>query len=361
MVVLEKGMDFRKEEYREEVFQRFYEFHLKYRSHPGAVYYMMPYLAEKEQWDTEAKLWFAYLNGNTQNPVTSYILFTRFPEINNLNLDSMADWFYADTTYLNLQWDTDRRYHKKTFLKNVENYQALLNGGSQEEYFGNLTTQSDDVNFENVWDTVSNKFESFGRLSTFSYLEYLRIMGINIDCNQLFLDDMQGSKSHRNGLCKVIGRDDLDWHASNPNFDGNYSQDTLKRLEAVGEGLLSEAKRRSQGKDWDFDVSYFTLESALCTYKSWHRKNRRYPNVYNDLFYNRIKHAEERWINPSLDIFWQARKDMLPPNLRQEDNPRDKGCTPIKQNHYRLTGQVIMMEKDWECFENDYSRRYITA
>ena len=37
------------------------------------------------------------------------------------------------------------------------------------------------------------------------------------------------------------------------------------------------------------------------------------------------------------------------------------GCVPEKQNHYRTTGQVIMMERDWGCFENDYSKRRITA
>ena len=39
-----RGTDFRMQEYRREVFLRFYEFHLRYRSHAGAVYYVMPYL-----------------------------------------------------------------------------------------------------------------------------------------------------------------------------------------------------------------------------------------------------------------------------------------------------------------------------
>ena len=72
---LEKGMDFRLPEYRREVFLRFYEFHLKYRSHPGGVYYLMPFLSDKEGWNLEERLWFAYINGNTQNPVTSYLIF----------------------------------------------------------------------------------------------------------------------------------------------------------------------------------------------------------------------------------------------------------------------------------------------
>ena len=359
---LTKNTDFRTEEFRREVFLRFYEFHLRYRSHAGAVYYVMPFLAKKNGWGVEEKLWFAYINGNTQNPITSYIIFSRFPEVATLDINALGDWFHDPKRYQNLAWDTDRRYHKKGFIDHVRNYQGLLKDRTQEEYFGEAAkTNNPEANFRNVWEVVRNQFESFGRLSAFSYLEYLRIMGVNLDCDQLFLEDMGGSKSHRNGLCKVIGRDDLDWHKGNPGFDGYYSPKILDQLATVAEGLLTESRSRAAGKSWRKDVSYFTLETALCTYKSWHRPNRRYPNVYNDMFHDRIVHAEQRWIRPQMKIFWDARKSMLPPNLRQEDNPLDVGVSPVKQNHYLRTGQVIMMERDWSCFENDYSRKYITA
>ena len=35
---LKYGMDFRKPEYRREVFLRFYDYHLKFKSHPGGIY-----------------------------------------------------------------------------------------------------------------------------------------------------------------------------------------------------------------------------------------------------------------------------------------------------------------------------------
>jgi len=350
---LEKGMDFRLPEYRREVFLRFYEFHLKYRSHPGGVYYLMPYLAKEEGWGEEEKLWFAYINGNTQNPVTSYIIFSRFPSFHNLDIQKLSDWF--NEYFRSLQWDTDRRHHKSLFIDSVRNYQQVIAGHKQVEFFQNCG------GFEDTWEVVRNQFLSFGRLSTFSYLEYLRIMGVDLDCTHLFLEDMQGSKSHRNGLCKVIGRDDLDWHSSNPVFDGKYSTETIDSLAEVGADLLEESRERAKGKEWAYDVSYFTLESALCTYKSWHRKNRRYPNVYNDMLHDRIIKAQSQWLRPRLDIFWDARRETLPPNLRLENNHLDVGCKPLKQNHYRLSGQVIMMERDWECFENDYAASYITA
>ena len=78
--------------------------------------------------------------------------------------------------------------------------------------------------------------------------------------------------------------------------------------------------------------------------------------MYNDLLFNRIQHAETRWIRPRMDVFWEARAELLPTNLLMECNPLDVGCVPLKQNHYRQTGQVIMMERDWTCFENDYGR-----
>jgi len=27
----------------------------------------------------------------------------------------------------------------------------------------------------------------------------------------------------------------------------------------------------------------------------------------------------------------------------------------MKQDHYRNTGQVIMMDKEWDCFKNNYN------
>ena len=44
---LERGMDFRKPEYRREVFKRLYEFNLKHKAHAGFVYGAFPYINKK--------------------------------------------------------------------------------------------------------------------------------------------------------------------------------------------------------------------------------------------------------------------------------------------------------------------------
>lgn len=347
---LEIGMDFRKPEYRREVFLRFYQFHTKYNSHPGAVYYAFPYLFEYYGMSTEERYWFCFINGLCQNVLTTHEIWTKFPTLKGLKMQDFSDYFRRN--YLKFGWDTDRRYVKNSFEKAVQAYIDLLAGRTQEEYFSELCgSKSDYNNFNLLWNEIMDKFYLFGRLSTFSYLEYLRIAGLNIQCSQLFIHDIQGSKSHRNGLCKVLGRDDLDWHDKyNPEMKG-YTEEQLKWLTLEGNKLLYEAQLRIPTAD------FFTLESTLCCYKSWFRPNRRYPNVYNDMFYERILKNEEAFGRRN-ELFRQIRQEKLPKHLRIEDNLRDPGLCKEKQNHFRETGEVIMMDQEWECFTNSFNKKY---
>jgi hypothetical protein len=353
---LQAGMDFRKPEHRREVFLRFYEFHLKYRAHPGCVYFVVPHLYKTFKWEREARLWFAFINGNTQNPVTSWIIFKRFQDFAKLKTADLEKWFNYE--FKRLAFDTDRRHQKSGFMDSVRCYQKLTHREQEEFFLGFINAEDQYENFRWAWDVVRNQFYSFGRLASFSYLEYLRIVRLNLDCDRLFLEDVSGSKSHRNGLAKVLGRDDLDWHDSNPTgFDGKYTPEMLEWLNTEASLLLDAARQRVIGKPYAYDVSYFTLESTLCTYKSWHRPNRRYPGVYLDMFHDRIKQAELKWPEEDFGLFWDARKTYLPAHLRLEDNPADVGVKPEKQNHYRQTGQVIMMDRFDSVFQNDYNDR----
>jgi len=343
------GLDFRRPEYRREVFLRFYEFHSRHRAHPGGVYYLIPWLAERYGWDIEQKLWFAFLNGCSQHPITTRLLIEQVPDPRAWDRARFERWYSG--VYERLGWDTDRRYFKTRLPDCIDSYRKWLAGTEQAERFAAVIGGSEPREaFRRVWAAVM-RFPYFGRLSSFSYLEYLRLAGLDIECGDLFLRDMKGSMSHRNGLCIVLGRDDLDWHRSNPRFDGHYGEAVLEWLEAEAEALLAEAEARF-GAVLPH-VGNFTLESTLCCYKGWHRPRRRYPNVYNDMLYDRLKAAERHgW---GVDDFWQARRECLPDYLRREDCPRDVGLTAPKQDHYRLTGQVIMMDRDDPVFANDYN------
>jgi hypothetical protein len=362
---LKEGMDFRLPQYRREVFMKFYEYHLKYRSHPGAVYYMIPYLIKRFNLTREQQYWLVFINGCTQNICTTWIVFQMFPNFEDITFEKFENWHRE--YWKRLDFDTDRRYIKGHLVELWQSYKDNLGKLTQVQFFeqGLCSTGNKYENFYNVWDKVMSDFHMFGRLSTFSYLEYLKIIGLNIDCPELFLEDLSGSKSHRNGLMKVTGRDDLDWFKDNELIT-THSKEIVDFAIDEGFKLIAEAKQRFKGRDFFHDVNFFTLESTLCCYKSWHRVNRRYPNVYNDMFFQRIKKAESLgWEDHKInfEVFWEARKAILPKHLRIEDNKLDptykKGSLHSeKQNHYRLTGQVIMMDEEFDCFSNDFDKKY---
>jgi hypothetical protein len=183
-------------------------------------------------------------------------------------------------------------------------------------------------------------------------------MMLPIDCDNLLLEDMSGSKSHRNGLSKVLGLDVWDWHTSNPGFTGRYTPEMMTFLNKEGAQILKEAKERFKGQPFERDVSYFTLESTFCTFKGGYRKNRRYPGVYIDMHHDRIKRAEALWPDVDFSDQWNARKSRIPKIFRLEDNPGVPGLCPEKQNHFRNTGQMIMLRSFDSAFDNDFESRY---
>jgi len=339
------AVDYRKPGTRRALFSRFYDFQLRYRSHPGGVYYVLPHLAEHLNWDEDQRAWAAWINGNTQNPVTTLLLMQAGdrPE----RADAMLNWF-ADNQ-ASLAWDTDRRYHRKAFVEYTLGYLHTISRRGQAGYWHHAAKRG----WPGLW-AAANALLGMGRLSTWSYLEYLRILGVHAaDADTLMLKDMAGSRSHRNGLALIAGQEKLMWWRLNPGVDqAVYTPDVLAHLTVLGRDLKNEAQARNPGNP---DVGYLTLESALCTFKSWHLPNRRYTGVYNDMLYDRLKLAESRY-GQRFGIIWDARRAALPSWLRMEDIPGDPGCVPVKQNHFLETGQPVVLGRLYPELLSDFDR-----
>lgn len=320
---------------RRELFQKFYSFHLRYRSHPGCVYYVLPFMAAQLGWDEDQCAWAAWINGNTQNPVTTLMLMEAGdrPE----RVESMLNWFADHQS--SLAWDTDRRYHRKKFPEATLGY-LHITGGTLTYW-----RQAARRGWGGCW-AAANALPTMGRLSTWSYLEYLRLLRVGDvpDSDTLMLTDMSGSRSHRNGLALVGGHEHLMWWRFNPGVDHKvYTPDVIRHFSTLGASLLDEARALNPGHP---DVGYLTLESALCSFKSWHVPNRRYTGVYNDMLYDRLKLAESRH-GKRFDIIWEARRKCLPRWLRLEDCPGDPGCVPTKQNWFLNTGQPVVLGREF--------------
>lgn len=331
------GADLRQPQHRREAFLRFYDFHTRHGTHPGLVYLVIPFLEQALGWTKEQTLWFAFLNGCTQHPPSTLALVNIASE--PADASRLTSWLADNPRRVPV--DTDRRYHRKAIAAAVDGYVAILAGRPAVEFWGDAAAQG----WSAVWKACTS-IPTFGRLSAWSFCDYLLCAGVPVNPDNLMLEDHSGSRSHRNGLAIVTGRNGLDWHQSNPTFDGTYTRANLEALENDANGLLAEAQRRATGQPHHRFVNRLTLESALCTYKSFHRPNRRYPNVYTDMMHDRLVAAEKQWPGLDLNPLWQARAT-LPRHLLLECNPADPGCTPMKQNWYRLTGELPHMGHDY--------------
>lgn len=343
---LRAGLDYRDPLHRREVFLRFYEWSVRHQSFPGGVHYLLPHMASGLGLDLEQRYWLAWLNANTQNPVTSLLLLQAAPRLQ----DHQAAIDFWRANYRSLDWDTDRRYHKARFEDAVLGYAKAVGCGCtlpQHTYFRR--------GFEwRAWWDAAFALPTMGRLSTWSYLEYLRILlGPTVvpDADTLMIEDVQGSRSHRNGLALVLGRDEwiVDKQLGRPGAtDKVYSPEVLQYLGEEGAQLLHDARQRVGAR-----ADALSLESALCTFKGWHKPNRRYPGVYNDMLYNRLVSAENRW-GRRFGLLWDAREIALPTRLRLEAQPYDPGLAPVKQNWFLQHGEIINMTEDWPCFQNGF-------
>lgn len=350
-------------ENKREAFQRSYTFSLKYLNFPGMVYSMLPALADGWELDEDERAWMAWLNGNTQNVVTTYLI------MEHGHARRFQDWKkavdFVNKHFKALEWDTDRRHQKSKFGEATEQWiQGLANVGDSPASF--WTSAGDGrIAFLNA---MAQPY--MGRISAWSYMEFAKILLPFIpDVDSWYLKE-SSSRSHRNALCLLSGYEDA-WGWDRDQSEIPMMLDLLPGLHDLAEDLLREAEFRNVNEvtcwqcdgvgcescmgngTWaevDPNVSRLTLESALCTFKSWHKPDRRYPNVYADMMYQRIAKAEAR-MGLDLQVLWDIRRNTLPQWARLEDNPFDPGLAPIKQNWYRETGEIHYLHHIFEDME----------
>jgi len=330
--------DYRLPENRREYFDALYQMNLQYGIMPGLVYLYMPKLAEHFGWDDEQKLWFAVINGCTQNSITSLRIFNHSPEIPSRPAEwrLLDEWF--NTEWPELQFDTDRRHQKKETVRALYSYSKLASEhGSQSRLWSGKS-------FAQYWD-LADKIYSFGRLSKFSYLEYVTIMGFGADCDTMFFNDKSGSKSHRNGMFFLLGHDDLVWDKRHPNsHSGEYEEfgKICNWLEAKADEFLKDFHTRGYPHPY---AGKFTLESQLCQFKNGFFK-RRFPGVYADMAHERIEWYDERGFQKETEVFKAIRSAHLPDWLRIETEkkpiPRARRAAQFAETGFPYRGENFL-------------------
>ena len=330
--------DYRFPENRREGFMRQYLLHLEYKTHPGCVYFLLPALADEfAGGDLERRAWIVWLNGNTQNPVTTQLLLEA-SDGNPKNWCKAVD--YWNENFKLLEWDTDRRHQKPKFGEATEKYMAQLGDMAMSEQWECRGAWS------GLWDFALG-LPYMGRLSAWSMSEYARILlGEDVPApNSLLLNDKSGSRSHRNGISLLAGAPAGAEHWTWGEWE-ILSPKSIDELEGLGHDLLQEALVRVP-VEAAADVNHYTLESALCTWKSWWKPDRRYPNVYADMHYLRVRKAEKR-LSRTFDLQWAAREANLPPVLRQETQGPLEALDKTKQNQFRENGKPAVLYHFYE-------------
>ena len=306
-------LDYRSKEERYVYFDKLYEMNLMYGVMPGLVYLYMPALAERYEWDDDQKLWFCFLNGLTQNPITSFKIMCVLPEVPpaGAQLTKFTTWFNDE--WGSLQFDTDRRYQKKDTVEAIKAYANLVaEHGTQKKMLS-------DKPYKDLWKLVRDRYLSFGRLSSFSYLEYVYLNGFGADCDDLLFEDKSGSKSHRNGMLFLLGCDNLVWDKRLDNgFNGEY-ENFNKMCSWLTDKSHDFMNGFKETHPHLLDANKFTLESNLCTFKN-HFFGHRYPGVYADMAWERIEWADTRDQQSFTEVFKEIRAGSLPPWLREECN-----------------------------------------
>lgn len=273
--------------------------------------WMMNYLNKRYEHNDEERLWFAWLY-HTYNLPTAWVYKQEFPDEELASVERFTVW--NDENYKRLRYQTDTKWSKGHLPAMYASYHEWVGDKTQQESFDTLPEDPTDK-FEALWKIVKSKWYKFGRYTAFFYLQTLKhTAGVNLNCPTLFLSDYSGSKSHRNGLCYVAGKDD--W------VNEKLSTDQYQWLEDFGAEVLEETQLIVPEAD------NFSMETALCSFKKLFRTKRgRYMGYYLDRQSEEIMKAEaDGWNGIEWEVLWQARVEMLngqiAPRYAKEDKSK---------------------------------------
>ena len=261
--------------------------------------YMTNYFFDRFEYNIEQKLWLVWLYGTTYHFPTAYIIWNEFPDMELVGVDRLEKW--NNENYSRLRYQTDTKWNKGHLPAMFKSYKEWVGERSQREAFAEHITDDPVETFYNLWEVV-NGWHKFGRYSSWFYLQSLKqCAGINLDVDSLWLHDVSGSRSHRNGLCYAVNKPEL--------VDQKLSETDLDFLNKEAAEILAEVKNRFP--DVAHKADYFAMETCLCSYKKLYRKrDGRYLGYYLDRQAEEIQKCEkDNWIGINWTPMWQAREE----------------------------------------------------
>jgi len=269
--------------------------------------WMMRYLFERFEYNSEQRLWLCWLYGTTYNLPTAWVVSNEFPDFDLVGQERLEAWSKAN--HARLRYQTDTKWNKGHLPAQYASYRKVINeiAPTQGAAFRLLTQSGNRAdNFKSVWQAMS-KCHKFGRYSLWFYLQALaECCSLNIAPDSLMLADESGSRSHRAGLLFALGLEDYD-------RDGiTKDKHLIDALEDISSDILDDVQKARP------EASYFLMETALCSFKKiWRRNDSRYIGYYLDRQSEEVMRAEaDGWSGIDWRPLWDGRMANLTSRLQ---------------------------------------------
>jgi hypothetical protein len=263
--------------------------------------FMTNYYFDRFEYNTEQKLWLIWLYGTTYYWPTAYVIWNEFPDMELVGVDRLKKW--NDDNYSRLRYQNDTKWNKGHLPAQFVSYKEWVGDRTQGEAISEHLTDDPVKNFYNLWD-VANGWHKYGRYTSWFYLQTLKQCGkVPLDVDSLWLHDHSGSRSHRNGLCYAVDRDE--W------VNQKLDETQLDYLNGEAKEILAEVRQRFPNVADKAD--YFAMETCLCSFKKLFRKrDGRYLGYYLDRQAEEIKKVEkDNWAGIDWQPLWDAREETL--------------------------------------------------
>lgn len=289
--------------------------------------FMTNYFFDRFEYNKEQRLWLTWLYGTTYYWPTAYVIWNEFPDMELVGLDRLRDW--NNENYKRLRYQTDTKWNKGHLPSQFESYKEWVGERTQRQALTEKFIGDPIKDFYTLWGEV-NSWHKFGRYSSWFYIQTLKqCCEIPIDVDGLWLHDYSGSRSHRNGLCYAVGKEE--W------IDQKLNSEQIDYLESIGREILVEVK--SHYPDVAEKADFFSMETALCSFKKLFRKrDGRYLGYYLDRQAEEIKKVEQdNWFGIDWTPMWNARTEKLPQEFLTNSIDKSKMELYLETGDYKPT------------------------
>lgn len=320
--------------------------------------YIINYFFDRFEFNLEQKYWYCWIFGTTYQFPTTYVIWNEFPDFHLVGVDRLKKW--NDENYKRLRYQVDTKWNKGHLPEQFLSYQKWVGNSTQHSRISSMLTNNPQEDFLTLWNEVKS-WHKFGRYTTWFYLQTLKhCANIPISSPTLLLDDYEGSKSHRNGLCLALGEDKL--------VDEKLSPSQLKEFDYMADFILRKTQKRYPKLKEKLD--YFAMETCLCSFKKLFRTTRgRYMGYYLDRQAEEIRQAEQDgWIGINWNPLWQARTESIKKQyltgyidkekmkLYLQENPMKKTKSLTLIGGLPATGKTTLMRQIRTQLGKDYSK-----